>query len=293
MFRFMFGVVFSLFWTSAFISGKYLVAYLTPLDLLSLRFLLATVMMTPIALFITRGDLSVYRNKQLWVHGAILGVLNYVLYLGLSYMGLQTVSPELVVLIVSMMPFVTNFVVSLITNRWSMVQWLAIGLGFTGVYLVLSAKMPKVSLTVGIVWTCLGMLALAAATLFYQYKASHHKALPLTLIQNLVAGVVLLPLANPSGWYDVMQEPVFALSMWHQVILVSVVAMLMWFYLLRWFGSAKASAFHLLNPIFGAVLAWWFFHAPLGMLDMTGTLMVVIALAILHRHKQQSTNTSA
>ncbi|MBN6743418.1 EamA family transporter, partial [Acidithiobacillus sp. MC6.1] len=67
-----------------------------------------------------------------------MALFNYVLYLGWSYTGLQTVSPELVVLLVSTMPFVTTFVVSLIARRWLWLQWVAILLGFIGVYVVLS-----------------------------------------------------------------------------------------------------------------------------------------------------------
>ena len=67
--------------------------------------------------------------------------------------------------------------------------------------------------------------------------------------------------------------------------MVSVLAMLMWFRLVGWYGSAKASAFHLFNPIFAAVLAWCFFDVGLGVQDMAGTLMVMAALAVLHKSK--------
>ena len=285
MFRFAFGVLFSLLWSSAFIAGKYMVLRLPPLDGLSLRFLLAGVLIFIISFIMERGSLVHWRCKTLWVHGLILALFNYVLYLGWSYTGLQTVSPELVVLLVSTMPFVTTFVVSLIARRWLWLQWVAILLGFIGVYVVLSTRMPHASFSIGVIWTVLGMLALAAGTLFYQFKAHDHRVLPLTGVQNLLAGLILLLVSTPSQWMSAMSEPVFAISVWYQVIVVSVIAMLMWFYLVRWFGSAKASAFHLLNPIFAAVLAWWFFDVSLGLWDMVGTLMVIGALGLLHQTK--------
>ena len=197
MLRFLFGLLFSLFWASAFITGKYAVLRLPPLDGLSLRFLLAAVVIALLCLLWQRTAPAVWRNPALWRHGWVLGLLNYVLYLGLSYTGLQTVSPGLVVLIVSTMPFVTTLAVSLISGRWVWLQWLAVALGFAGVYVVLAVRMPQAAWSAGIVWTILGMLALAGGTLFYQLRAYAHPALPLTGVQNLFGGLLLLPLSTP------------------------------------------------------------------------------------------------
>lgn len=229
--KFLFGVVFSFIWASAFIAGKYSLAQLPPIDVLSLRFLLAGILLMILTAIWYKGRWSLWQDKTLWWHGFILACLNYVLYLGLSYTGLKTVSPELVVLIVSTMPFVTTFVQSAIHRQWLWLQWLAITIGFLGVYVVLSARMPTTSLSIGVIWAVVGMLALAMGTLFFQFVAHRHDVLVLTGVQNLLAGLVLLPLSTPSLWAGAMSDGVFALSLWYQVILVSVVAMLMWFVL--------------------------------------------------------------
>ncbi|WP_231718159.1 DMT family transporter [Neisseria sp. 74A18] len=280
----LFGMLFSLLWASAFIAGKYTLQTLEPLDMLSLRFLLAAALVFALCVWLTHkgADLG-WRGKSLWLHGFLLGLTNYALYLGWSYTGLKTISPELVVLLVSTMPFVTAFVSSLITRQWSWLQWAAILLGFAGVYAVLSARMPQAGWDIGIVWTLMGMLALAAGTLIYRAVAGKHHLLALTGVQNLFGGLLLLPFASPSGWAAAMHNSVFAWSLWYQVIVVSVVAMLMWFQLVRWLGPAHAAAFHLLNPIFATLLARLFFHIPLGWADIAGTLLVVIALGMLNR----------
>lgn len=287
--RLVFGIVFSLLWSSAFIAGKYCLEYLPPLDVLSLRFLLAAALLFALCWWVKRSGQggSGLADKRLWLHGMALGMLNYVLYLGFSYTGLQTIPPELVVLLVSTMPFVTTLAVSCVKRKWSWLQWLAISLGFLGVYIVLSVRMPETGWSIGIAWVVLGMLALAGGTLFYQFTASRHQALPLTGIQNLFGGLILLPFSNPMQWPAAMAEPVFVLSLWYQVVVVSGVAMVMWFQLVRWFGSDNASAFHLLNPIFAAVLAWWFFGSDLGMADAAGTVLVVLALGMLNRLRRK------
>ena len=123
-------------------------------------------------------------------------------------------------------------------------------------------------------------------TLFYQFTAHQHPILLLIGIQNLFGGLLLLPFAQPLGWWAALHYHVFALAVWYQVIFVSLIAMLMWFQLVRWFGSANASVFHLLNPIFATLLTWYFFHISLGWLDILGTLLVILALGILNFHRQ-------
>lgn len=283
MMKFIFGVVFSFLWASIFIAGKYALIQLPPMDVLSLRFLVGGVLIAIISLIVNKGRFDVWRDKSLWQQGLVLACLNFTMYLGFSYIGLQTVSPELVVLIVSTMPFVTTFALSIIQRQWLWLQWLAISIGFIGVYVVLSARMPTATLSIGVIWTVLGMLSLAVGTLFYQFYAHRHDVLALTGVQNLLAGLVLLPLSHPSLWTVAMTDMVFVLSMAYQIIIGSVIATIMWFVLVRWFGSANASAFHLLNPIFAAILAWWFFGVQLGITDMAGTLMVMGALGLLHK----------
>lgn len=335
--KMVFGVVFSFFWASAFVAGKYSLDYLSPLSFLSLRFLLAGGLLIGLyglyglyvryqrkekyqlasdgnhksIIKLTNTELentkltnteltntkykSVTYNKLMWRDAIVLGLLNYTLYLGLSYSGLQYLSPELVVLLVSTTPFLTAFAQSYLNKRWSKYLWLALVLGFSGVVVVLVARIGGVTslliqvqnpsaadgFVIGVMWVLLSVLALASGTLYYQLIAYRHNTLALTGLQNLSAGVMLLPFVSLAAWGQALLAPIFLYSLVYQVVLVSGVAMLMWFQLIRWFGSGYASAFHLLNPIFATLLSVWLFDLNLSISDIIGTVMVIVAMGII------------
>ncbi len=308
-----FGIVFSFFWSSAFIAGKYSLDYLSPLSFLSLRFLLAGCLLLGLyGLYAQQQGKNQHQlssdtkiknatnkpvtySKLMWRDAIVLGLLNYALYLGLSYSGLQYLSPELVVLLVSTTPFLTAFAQSYLSKRWSKYLWLALILGFSGVVVVLIARMGGVTslltqlqnpseadgLIIGVMWVLLSVLALASGTLYYQLVAYRHNTLVLTGLQNFSAGIMLLPFVSLTAWGQALLAPIFLYSLIYQVILVSGVAMLMWFQLIRWFGSGYASAFHLLNPIFATLLSVWLFDLSLSMSDIIGTVMVIVAMGVI------------
>ncbi|MGP4952902.1 DMT family transporter [Psychrobacter sp. T6-1] len=300
--KMIFGVVFSLLWSSAFIAGKYSVDYMSPLSFLSVRFLLAGMLLLGLYQVLKRRHkLKISTNKtellsrSMCRDAIILALLNYVLYLGLSYSGLQYVSPELVVLLVSTTPFLTAFAQSYLSKKWSAYLWIALTLGFLGVVVVLVARVGGVESLLsqlqnpaqtdeflwGVGCVLLSVVALAAGTLYYQLIASSHNVVALTGLQNLSAGVMLLPFVSVFAWGQALSVPIFVYSLLYQVILISGAAMLMWFQLIRWFGSGYASAFHLLNPIFVTLLSVWLFDIDLSVSDVIGTIMVVIAMGII------------
>ena len=92
-------------WASAFSVSKIALADCPPLLLLTMRFLLAGALMLAAAAFsgmplrLTRGKVFIF---------AALGIANQAAYLGLSNIGLQSVSSGLAALIISANPVLTS-----------------------------------------------------------------------------------------------------------------------------------------------------------------------------------------
>ena len=207
-------------------------------------------------------------------------LLNYALYLGFSYTGLQTVSPQLVILLVATTPFITALLSVLLGTRLHAKLLLAIAIGFSGVYIALSDKLDNAAFGLGVVWVLLGVVALSAGTLFYQRHAQALHPLPLIGIQNLAGGLLLLPFAEYRSLYAAMMNAPFVLSWLYQVIAISIVAMWMWFWLVRRIGSDSASVFHLMNPVFGILLSAAFFHTGVTRNDIIGTAVVITGMVL-------------
>jgi drug/metabolite transporter (DMT)-like permease len=97
---------FCFLWSFAFVAGKIGVTDCPPLILLSARFLLAGVLI--LGFSVTRRDDCSLSLREIGVF-AILGIANNALYLGLGYIGLQTISAGLGGLIVSANPVFTAY----------------------------------------------------------------------------------------------------------------------------------------------------------------------------------------
>mgnify|MGYP000305278254 CR=1 FL=1 len=115
---FLFGCLFSLVWSSAFVAGKVSIDYVLPLNFLFFRFVSAGLLLLAVWAWLNRRQpFAGLRNRRLWLVGSLLGLLNYALYLGFSYTGLQTVSPQLVILLVATTPFITLLLSVLLGTR--------------------------------------------------------------------------------------------------------------------------------------------------------------------------------
>src|SRR3954471_7324344 len=96
--------LFCLLWSFAFVAGKITVSDCPPLILLTARFSLAGILILGISAL--RGEASSLSWRDAGVF-AVLGIANNALYLGLGYIGLQTVSAGLGGLVVSANPVFT------------------------------------------------------------------------------------------------------------------------------------------------------------------------------------------
>ncbi len=277
------GCLFSALWASAFIAGKAAMVFCDPLSLLCARFAVAGLAMA-VWTAAWRGP-GVFARRDLLVDGAILGTLNHALYLGLSFAGLETVSAAMTVLIVSTAPFLTAALSVASGGPRSIAQAAGSIVGFAGVYVVLSSRLPgDGAMAIGLGLIFLGTLAFSLGTVVYRARATHHDAVALNGVQNLVGALLLLPFApEPLAPYLAMSDPGFLLPFAHLTIAVSIAGFLIWLALVREIGAAHASSFHLLNPVFGLMFSAAVFGTAVTATDLLGTAIVIVGLAIVIR----------
>lgn len=88
-----------------------------------------------------RQPLPSLRNPPLVACRQLAGAAQLCALPRLSYTGLQTVSPQLVILLVATTPFITLLLSVLLSTRLHAKLLLAIAIGFSGVYIALSDKL--------------------------------------------------------------------------------------------------------------------------------------------------------
>lgn len=266
--------LFSLIWSSAFVAGKIALVTLDPYTLLVIRFGLAAALMAPFCPWrrIDRRALRV---------GAMLGLLNNALYLGLTFSALQRLRPEIVVVVVSCAPFLTTLLaVALGQERLAPRRIVGIACGICGVAVMTGIAGAARPDPLGLALAGAGTLAFAVGTVLFRDKAVGLPVFQLNFWQTLTGGVALLPVAWLLGAPIGPVSPPVVLAVLHLALVVTIGGMALWLALIRAHGAGTAASFHLLNPVFGVALAHLAFATPLRPEDFAGAALIALGLGL-------------
>jgi len=275
--------VFCLLWSFAFIAGKIGVTDCPPLILLAARFLAAGILILAIAAF--RRDASPLSWREVAVF-AILGVANNALYLGLGYTGLKSVSAGLGGLIVSANPvFTAGFAAMFLGERLTWRKVAGLLLGIIGVALIVWHRMSVGTDSLhGILFTLASLASIVAGTILFKVLAPKGSVWIGNGVQNLAAGLVLLPFATTfADVGDIVPSARLVAAFAYLVLGGSILAYLLWFHLLKVCGATAASAYHFLMPPLAMLFAWMALGEHVEFRDLLGVVPVVLGIYLVTR----------
>jgi drug/metabolite transporter (DMT)-like permease len=275
--------IFCLLWSSAFAVAKLALTDCPPLLLLVARFLLAGgVMLGAAALrpgswHLGRRDVAVL---------ALLGVANNALYLGLNYVGMQSISAGLSALIVSANPVLTAVLAAVfLSERMTWRKGAGLLLGVAGVGFIVESRIASgTDSPIGIAFTIAALVSLVGGTILFKRLAPKGGLWIGNGIQNLAGGLALLPFAFT---FESVGEivPTWRLlaALAYSVLLVSVFGYMLWFHLLTVSGATAASAYHFLMPPLGMLFGWLLLGEHVAWPDLLGILPVAIGIYLVTR----------
>jgi drug/metabolite transporter (DMT)-like permease len=275
--------LFCLLWSFAFVAGKIGVTDCPPLILLTARFSLAGVLILGISA-IRRDAWSLsWRDTLVF---ALLGVANNALYLGLGYTGLQTVSAGLGALIVSANPVFTAGLAALFLGEPLTGRKVAgLALGILGVAFIVWHRMSVGTDSLhGILFTLASLASIVAGTILFKVLAPKGSLWLGNGVQNLAAGIALLPVAASFASVDDIVPS--ARLLWAFAFLVlggSILAYRLWFHLLKVCGATAASAYHFLMPPLGMLFAWIVLGEHVEVKDLLGIVPVALGIYLVTR----------
>ncbi len=268
-------VLFCLLWSFAFVASKIGVTDCPPLILLTARCSLAGILILGISAL--RGDRWSLSWRDVLVFAA-LGVANNALFLGLGYVGLQTVSAGLGGLIVS----ATALLLGEALNRRKVAGLL---LGIAGVGLIVWHRMSVGTDSLhGILFLLASLASIVAGTILFKLLAPKGSLWIGNGVQNLAAGIVLLPIAFTfSDVGDIVPSARLLGAFAFLVLGGSILASLLWFHLLKVCGATAASAYHFLMPPLGMLFAWIVLGEHVEARDLMGIVPVALGIYLVTR----------
>jgi drug/metabolite transporter (DMT)-like permease len=276
--------LFCLLWSFAFVAGKIGVTDCPPLILLAARFSLAGILILGVTGL--RGELwssLTWRDAAIF---AILGVANNALYLGLGYTGLQTVSAGLGGLIVSANPVFTAIRAAVFLGEaltWRKVIGLLLGIAGVG-FIVWHRMSVGSDDWHGILFTLASLASIVAGTILFKVLAPKGSLWVGNGVQNLSAGIVLLPFAFTLADVGNIVPSARLLGAFAFLVLGgSILAYLLWFHLLKVCGATAASAYHFLMPPLGMLFAFIVLGEHVAFRDLLGIVPVALGIYLVTR----------
>jgi drug/metabolite transporter (DMT)-like permease len=284
--------LFCLLWSFAFVAGKIGVTDCPPLILLAARFSLAGVLILGISA-LRRDSWSLsWRDTIVF---AIIGVANNALYLGLGYTGLQTVSAGLGALIVSANPvFTAAFAALFLGEPLTSRKVTGLLLGIIGVGFIVWHRMSVGTDSLhGILFTLASLASIVAGTILFKVLAPKGSLWIGNGVQNLAAGIVLVPFAFTLADAGALVPSVRLLGAFAFLTLGgSILAYLLWFHLLKVCGATAASAYHFLMPPLGVLFAWMVLGEHVEIRDLMGIVPVALGIYLVTRPAAATAPTS-
>jgi drug/metabolite transporter (DMT)-like permease len=275
--------LFCLLWSFAFIAGKVGVTYCPPLILLATRFSLAGILILGISAVRRESWSLSWRDTCVF---AILGIANNALYLGLGYTGLQTVSAGLGGLIVSANPVFTAVLAALFLGEQLTRRKIAgLFLGILGVGSIVWHRMSVGTDSLhGILFTLASLASIVVGTILFKLLAPKGSLWIGNGVQNLSAGIVLLPFAfTLADFGDIVLNMRLLGALAFLTLGGSILAYLLWFHLLKVCGATAASAYHFLMPPLGISFAWVVLGEHVEIRDLLGIVPVALGIYLVTR----------
>jgi drug/metabolite transporter (DMT)-like permease len=275
--------LFCLLWSFAFVAGKIGVTDCPPLILLTARFSLAGILILGVSALRGEGWPLSWRDAGIF---AILGVANNALYLGLGYTGLQTVSAGLGALIVSANPVFTALLAALFLGEALTGRKVAgLLLGVAGVGFIVWHRMSVGTDSLhGILFTLASLASIVVGTILFKVLAPKGSLWIGNGVQNLAAGLALLPFAlTLSDVGDIVPSMRLLGAFAFLVLGGSILAYLLWFHLLKVCGATAASAYHFLMPPLGMLFAWIVLGEHVETRDLLGIVPVALGIYLVTR----------
>ena len=276
------SLAFIILWSSAFVSGQFIVQSASPFASLTFRFFIVGICFLIFSYYLKE---KIFVKFNIAIQACITGILFHGFYLGGVFFSYSVgLSATLSALIVGLQPVLTNILSGpILKERITFIQWIGILLGFIGTLLVIGydigVKIPIIGLAASIV----ALLGATIATI-WQKKITSNLTLSVNNFYQAFAASIFLFIISvifevPSINFDTR----FNLSMGWQIIMVSFGAYAILMYLIKTGTASKTSSLFFLVPPVTAIMAWLVLGEKLSIIDIIGLLICAFGVYIATR----------
>jgi drug/metabolite transporter (DMT)-like permease len=280
-------ILVTLVWGNSFIAIKHIVSYVTPLELVTVRFV--PVALVFCALLLPTRSRQVWRivREENW-RLAVLGLTGAVFYNALLGWGETRVAAGTASLIIALNPAIT-YVLSLIVLRERLIWRRAAGLAvaFAGLFIIVrfgSGRPVTVDDLGYALITMLAPVSWAVYTILGKSVVERHPPFIVTGISMVFAGLFSLVFVRPTL---LAQLPSLPGSFWWSVLFLAipctVFAFAVWFGALERMPAGRVAGFVYLVPMIAVTFSRWLLDEPITPWLLVGAAVLISGVWLVNR----------
>lgn len=278
-----------LLWSTAFAGVKIGLEYVTPLQFAGTRFLIAGLIVFPLALRINPSYFRIVRKnlKMILLFAFLQTFLQYTMF----YTGISLIPGAVAAIVIGSQPLFIALVAHFMMpgDRMTVPKFLIISFGILGVVLVSFGKDPN-SVTGNV--ALLGILLMLAINVLSGFTnvlvASEKGKIPPLVISSasmVIGGCALFLFSIPIEGLHFESRPMTYYFSLGWLSILSAVAISVWITLLKRPGIivSDLNLWKFLIPVFGAILSWILLPAEKPVpITLVGMLIIASSLVIMY-----------
>ena len=250
--------LFVLLWSTGFVGAKYGLPYADPFIFLSVRILIAAVLLFALARIL---KMPVGIGRQAVARSGLIGFFLHACYLGgVFYSIAQGLPAGVAAVVTSLQPvLVSVFAVKVLGEQLRKTQIVGLLTGLIGVVLVLGPSIDAQIPTPAIIAILIALMGSTTATLLQKKLGADIPLISGTAYQYLFSGCVLGLIALATQETSITWNLRFTLAFVWLILILSVGAILLLLWLLNTGSAAKVSSLFYLVPPATAIEAFFLF----------------------------------
>lgn len=272
---------FVVLWATGFIGARYAMPWAEPFAFLSLRFVIATILLVAITVLLGARRASRSEAK----HAIVAGMLIHGIYLGGVFWAIHRGMPAgLSALIAGLQPLLTAVLAGkLLGDKILPRHWVGLATGFVGVIVVLGPRLGELGSGITaetLAASVVSVLGITLGTIWQKRFASTGNLVATTAWQYVGGALVVLPasLLFETRAVTFNGELVFALA-W-LVLVLSIGAVFLLMVMIRGGEMSKVASVFYLVPAVTAVMAWALFGEQLNLVQIVGMAITTFGVAL-------------
>lgn len=269
-------------WGSAFPSIRYALSGYLPIQIATLRFVTASLLLMAYALMKGFG-LPDKRDIPMFAFLSLTGVVMYHLPLN---MGARTVTAGTVSLLNATAPVFTALLSAfLIRERIQVTGWLGIIISFTGAGLLAFSNGRGFSFSFGAMWILFAAFSESFFFIFQRGLLLKYGAVRLTTYVVWFGAIMMLPFSGDLV-SALRNAPAGAtVAVVYMGIFPTAIAYVLWAYDLSIFPASRVASLLYLSPVISIFLGWvWLGEKP-GLLTIGGGILAILGVSFVQRSR--------